>query len=324
MSGEFARIERFFRPLAQHPAALQLSDDAACLEVVSGQSLVITKDLLVENVHFLSDDPPQLIGQKALRTNLSDLAAKGAEPLGYFLGLGLPPHLNDSWLEQFCHGLALDQTEFGLHLLGGDMTATPGGLTLSITALGTVPIGGMVKRSGAKAGDLVVVSGTIGDGAYGLMARRNQLPDIANEHRDFLVQRYQCPSPRVSLRPFLQQYATAAADISDGLVADLAHIAKASLLSAEIRVEDVPLSAALQSVSGKRNWAKILSGGDDYELVMAVSPENWAQAQQELLPVPLQVIGKFVEGTPGKVVCLLADGKKLHLARNGYRHFEDG
>src|SRR6516225_4998121 len=219
--GEFELIARYFRPLAAGRAgALGLADDAALVDVPAGERLVVTADALVGGIHFLPDDPPDRIAHKMLRSNLSDLAAMGAKPLAYFMTCCFPRPLEESWLARFAAGLAEDQREFGIALMGGDTTATPGPLTLSVTAFGTVEAGRALRRSTARAGDLVAVSGTIGDGALGLAVLKGRIP--AAEGTEHLVSRYRLPEPRLALGRSLSGLATSAMDISDGLAGDLA------------------------------------------------------------------------------------------------------
>src|SRR5271154_5844809 len=225
--GEFERIARFFAPLAA-PEALGLLDDVALIPGPSGTQYVLKTDAIVEGVHFLPDDPPGQVAQKLLRVTLSDLAAKGAEPVGYLLTTALPPTRDEAWLERFAAGLALDQKEFGIGLLGGDSVATSGPVTLSVAAIGRVEAGKAVLRSGARPGDAVFVSGTLGDGALGLKAIRNELPRLDAAARDFLIDRYRLPRPRLALGRRLVGLAHAMMDISDGLVADLGHICEVS------------------------------------------------------------------------------------------------
>jgi len=216
--GEFEFIARLLKPLAGHEAALGLADDAAILEPSPAKSLVLTKDMLVEGVHYLAGDPPGDIAAKALRVNLSDLAAMGATPVAYLMGISRNERQGLSWMEQFVEGLARDQATFGLSLIGGDTTATPGPMTISITALGEVPSGRALRRNGAQPGDVVLVSGTIGDACLGLGVARGEIEGDAD---GFLLGRYRLPTPRLPLAPLLSRYAHAAIDVSDGLVADL-------------------------------------------------------------------------------------------------------
>jgi len=226
LPAEFDLIARYFAPLAAGaPGALGLLDDAALVDVSPGHRLVVTVDAVVAGVHFLADDPPDLIARKALRVNLSDLAAMGARPLGYFLAAAFADQ-DEPWLAAFAAGLAEDQASFGVALMGGDTVATPGPLTLAITAIGEVRSGRELRRSAAKAGDLIFVTGTLGDGALGLAALRGALPALSGAQRDFLARRYHLPEPRIDFGRALTEegLALCGMDISDGLGADLGHI----------------------------------------------------------------------------------------------------
>ncbi|GAN77096.1 thiamine-phosphate kinase [Acidisphaera rubrifaciens] len=319
---EFDRIARHFAPLAG-PAGLGLTDDAALLEPPAGRALVLTVDAMVAGVHYLPDDPPDLVARKLLRVNLSDLAAKGAVPLGYLLTVSVPVDTPDDWFARFAAGLAADQAAYGLALLGGDTTGTPGAATLTATLIGHVAPGGMVRRGGAVAGDLIVVTGTIGDGALGLAAARGQVPDPDG----FLAGRYRLPTPRLGL--IAPDVAHAALDVSDGLVQDLGHLCRASGVSAEIDAGAVPASAAAFGVGGQGDrtaWlATRLTGGDDYEIVMAVPPGRLAalRARAGALGIPVTPIGVCRPPGPGEPpgVTVLHDGAALTLGPGGWSHF---
>ncbi len=237
-------IERLFAPLGG-PAGLGLRDDAALLP--AGEESVATMDALVAGVHFFADDPPGAIAKKALRVNLSDLAAKGAEPMGFLLALALPEGWTNAWLEAFAQGLGEDAARFGCPLIGGDTVKTLGPLTIAITALGRTK-GRFVPRAGAKVGDGVFVSGTIGDAALGLRLRKDPAfaARLSPSSRDFLLERYLLPRPRLELAPLLRQGASAAMDISDGLLGDLGKLARASKVSARVLLADIPFSEAAQ------------------------------------------------------------------------------
>jgi thiamine-monophosphate kinase len=320
--GEFERIRRFFAPLAG-PGALGLRDDAALIDGPDGQQYILTADAIVEGVHFLSDDPPAQVAQKLLRVNLSDLAAKGAVPVGYLLVTALPRAHDEGWLEAFAAGLAADQASFGIALLGGDSTATDGPATLSITALGRVASGRAVLRSGARPGDRVYVSGTLGDAALGLQALRGELPGIAGGARDFLAERYRLPQPRLALGQRLVGIAHAMLDISDGLVADLGHIVEASGVGAVIEAALLPLSPAARAVvaADPLRLSAALSGGDDYELLFTAAAEADAAltAFVDQLGLPLTRIGRIEAGSGVEVVD--DRGEALAVPVAGYRHF---
>lgn len=323
--GEFDLIARYLRPLADDPAALNLTDDAAAFVPPPGQSLVLTKDMVAAGVHFFPDDPAVSIARKALRVNLSDLAAKGARPLGYLLGLALPGDWTPGWMADFAAGLAGDQSAYGIALLGGDTVKASGGLTLSITAIGAVPEGGMVRRAGAKPGDILYVSGTIGDAALGLRLRLGTLDGAAaGEGTAHLLDRYLHPQPRLALAEAVRLHAHAALDVSDGLVGDLGHMLKASGVGARIEAARMPLSDAARALAGSDPSAlvSILSGGDDYEILAAVPPDRAAafEAEAAAMGVPVARIGTIL-AEPGAPQVVDGDGRIIHLARASHDHF---
>jgi len=313
---EFARIARHFRPLAG-VGALGLADDAALFDPPPGVQLVLAADAMVAGVHFLPDDPPDLVARKLLRTNLSDLAAMGADPLGYLLTVSVPRAATDAWFAAFAAGLAADQAEFGLTLLGGDTTSTPGPVSLSLTILGTVPPGEALRRNGARPGDEVWVSGTIGDGALGLLAAQGRLADP----NGFLAGRYRLPRPRLALGRGLRGVATACLDVSDGLVQDLGHLCRAGKLAAVIEQQLVPISEAAAALGGG-HVTRCLTGGDDYELAFAAPVARAAavMAAGQAAGVRVTRIGYFVAGDPA-VRVMKADGVQLRLASAGWDHF---
>ncbi len=326
LPGEFELIARYFAPLAAGaPGALGLADDAALVDVEPGCRLVVTTDALIAGVHFFDSDPPREIAQKALRVNLSDLAGKGARPLGYFLTVALSPAVDARWLESFAAGLAADQASYAVALMGGDTAATPGPTMLSVTALGQVRDGHFLPRGGARAGDRVFVSGTIGDAALGLRVLLGELTGLEAGHGEHLVDRYRLPRPRTTLGPALahSRAARASIDVSDGLVADLGHIADSSGLGATIRAARVPLSAAARAAVRRDPglWQAVLAGGDDYELLFAAAPERAAEVAPlaARLDVPVAEIGIMEAGTGVRV--LDAEGSEIRLAAAGYRHF---
>jgi len=315
---EFAFVDELLRPLAARmPGALDLADDAALLDPPADARLVIAKDALVAGVHVLPDDPPDLVARKLLRVNLSDLAAMGAEPLGYLTAILRPPQVDDSWLEAFVAGLAEDQERFGLGLLGGDTTATTGPFAATLTILGTVPHGRALLRRGARPGEDVWVSGTLGDAAIGLRILKGLA--VPDEDAAPFVARYRLPEPRVELGVRLRGVASAAIDVSDGLVADLGHICRASGVGARIRLEDVPVRPPARRIPGWRECA--LAGGDDYELLFTAPPaaRGHIAAISAELGLPLSRIGTIVEGSG--VVVEDAAGRPVELARTGWRHF---
>ncbi len=316
--GEFTFIERLLKPLAaEMPGALELGDDAALLTPPAGRELVIAKDALVAGVHFFADDPAVLVAGKALRVNLSDLAAMGAEPLGYLLAIALPGSIEDAWLEDFVRGLEQTQTRFGLGLLGGDTVSTPGPLTLSVTIIGHVPEGRALLRRGARPGDDVWVSGRLGEAGMGLRILRGLA--VPEEEAMPLVARYHTPEPRLELGRALRGLAHAAIDISDGLVADLGHLCRRSGAGAVVELERLPVS---DLVRGIPRWREtVLTGGDDYELLFTAAPADRPAIENlsRELGLPLTVIGRITTGEGVRVVD--AEGRELPLDSPGWRHF---
>jgi thiamine-monophosphate kinase len=320
--GEFGRIREFFAPLAGL-GALGLTDDAALLDCPAGYRLVITVDQLVEGVHFLADDPPDLVGKKLMRRNLSDLAAMGATPRHYLVTSALPTSHGDDWVRRFAEGLAEDQHRFGLALLGGDSTSTPGPATLTLTAIGHVATGKEIRRVGAKPGDRLWVTGTIGDAYLGLKVLRGDYPDLSREHRAALIARYRLPEPRCTLGSMLTGIAHAMIDVSDGLVADLGHICETSGVAAAVELPRLPLSpGARATVEGDAAILPALAtGGDDYELLFAAPSEADEEitSLSQSLGLPITEIGMIEAGEGARLID--AAGKDVPIASGGWRHF---
>jgi thiamine-monophosphate kinase len=323
-SGEDSLIARYFKPLATDPGAFDLGDDAAILKAF-GDDIVVTTDAIVEGVHFLPDDPPDTIARKALGVNLSDLAAKGAAPAGCVLTLALRA-ADEAWLSAFAQALGEDTIKFGCPLLGGDTVSTPGPLMISVTAFGRVPPGRMVRRSGAQQGDLVVVTGTIGDAALGLDVLKHGpatlIADIAA--KEILVGRYRVPQPRIALASAVRDHAHAAMDVSDGLAGDLAKLCGASGVSAIINVASIPLSAAVATLlaRGTVGIEAVVSGGDDYEILCAI-PQNRFEAFAQaagVAGIAVTAIGTMTAGEPVPKF-LDAQGRQIALQRLSYSHF---
>ena len=321
--GEFELIRQFFQRYSTEnqpdSVILGIGDDAALLQPPAGQALAVTTDTLVSSVHFPPDAPAEEIAQRALRVNLSDLAAMGAEPLWFTLALSAP-ELPDAWLADFSRGLFAVAEAYGCSLVGGDTTAGP--LSVTIQTMGAVAPSRALRRDGAEAGDVILVTGSTGDAAAGLAWLRERLPDpAAVEHSRYFVERYYRPSPRLAEARSLRGLASAALDVSDGLVADLEHICRASDLGAELYVEELPLSPQLRSLSDReqaRRWA--LAGGDDYELCFTL-PEADLPALGELIAagdLQAKVIGRM---HPGQEVECLLQGEPYSLAERGYVHF---
>ncbi len=322
MTDEFDLIRQLFKPLADDPAALDLSDDAAILAPGEG-GLVIAKDILIENVHFRSEDPLDLVARKALRVNLSDLAAMGATPRGYLLGLAVPRgRFSLAALTPFAAGLGRDQSEFDVSLLGGDTTRTDGSLVVSVTAIGEAPRAPL-QRKGARPGDAIYVSGMIGDAGLGLKAFDAAPNKLSERHVAFLQSRYQLPMPRVALGSALAGVASAGLDVSDGLVADLGHLASASGIGVNIELERVPLSEAARAwlrEDGAMSVTDLAIAGDDYELAFAISPDKEERILEiaENVQVSVTRIGAVVEGSGVRLQG--ADGSDVALQRHGWNH----
>jgi thiamine-monophosphate kinase len=315
--GEFELIARYFAPLAKgFKGARGLKSDNAFLAADARNDLAVKTDTIVAGVHFLADEKPERVAARALRVCLSDLAAGGAVPFAYQLSLSLAKGWAERWVAGFARGLAADQRRYGIVMSGGDTTGSPGPTTITITAFGKVARGKGLGRDGARAGDELWVSGTIGDAALGLLVARRRLTGAG------LEKRYRLPQPRTGLGSRLIDVANAAADVSDGLLADAGHIADASGLAVYMERESIPLSAAARRAVGSDPslWANVLGGGDDYELVIAISPRKRQalQAAARASHTKVSHIGSF---RPGKGVHLAVAGRETRVARKGYVHF---
>jgi thiamine-monophosphate kinase len=318
-SNEDSLISRYFAPLATDPGAFGLRDDAAVLKA-AGEDIVVNTDAIVEGVHFLPDDPPDTIARKALRTNLSDLAAKGAVPAGFVLTLALKVQ-DEAWLAEFARGLGEDIAEFDCPLLGGDTVSTPGPLMISVTAFGLVPEGRIVRRAGAQVGDLIVVTGSIGDAALGLAVLQGRL---ASSNEDPLIERYRVPQPRCALARAVRDHASASMDVSDGLAGDLAKLCAVSGVSAVVETAMLPLSAPAGALldAGMIGYEALVAGGDDYEILCSMPEARVASfmAQADEAGVAAAVIGEIVAGdAPPRFVD--AEGGEIVLKRHSYSHF---
>tara|TARA_R110000868_G_scaffold10156_7_gene49647 strand:+ start:2195 stop:3163 length:969 start_codon:yes stop_codon:yes gene_type:complete len=318
--GEFGFIRTRLAPLARgHPAALDLADDAAVLTPAPGCQIVVASDMLVAGVHFLETDPPEVAAERALRSNLSDLAAMGAEPLGYLSSIAWPAGVTQAWRDGFVDGLASAQDRFGLALLGGDTTSGPGPFTISLTLLGQVPSGSALLRRGARAGDDVWVSGTIGDARLGLEISRGALAADA-----VLLERYRRPSPRLELGVALRGLASACLDVSDGLIADAGHIAAVSWVRLELQAGQIPLSPQsrrwLQEAPGA-NLVTLVTGGDDYELLFCARQDCRASIERlgREIGLVLTRVGLVADGAG--VALLGEDGEPLETGAGGFTHF---
>ena len=327
--GEEAIVAVLAPLAAGAPGALGLKDDCAFLRPRPGMDIVLKTDPIASGVHFLPDDAPEDVAWKALAVNVSDLAAKGAAPVGYLMALSFPEAPQRAWLERFASGLRLAQERLGCHLLGGDTDRRPGPTTISITVFGEVPSGTMVQRATAKPGDAIFVSGTIGDARLGLeLCRQPHLAadwGLSMQEIEALQLRYRRPEPRLGLGSVLRAHASAAMDISDGLAKDLGRLAKAGGVDAEVRVEQVPLSApARRIVAQVPEWLPaLLSGGDDYE-ILATVPEVRAEAfalAAKQASVPVTRIGTIPSTGPGTAVFRTVEGTEVFFNSKGWDHF---
>lgn len=322
-AGEEALIARYFAPLAG-PGAEGLRDDAASLTPRPGHDLVVTADAIVAGVHYFPEDPPGSIAVKALGVNLSDLAAKGADPRGFLLTLALPDDWSEAWLAAFAEGLGAASRSHECLLLGGDTVRSGGPALIGVTAFGEVPSGAMLRRQAARAGDRLCVSGSIGDAALGLALRLAPDPGLEAAHRDALLDRYLHPNPRLRLIPALRRHARAAMDISDGLVGDLGKMLAGTGLTARIETAQVPLSAAARAAIARDpgRLSVALTGGDDYEILCAVPPDHLAGflAEAEKAGVPAMEIGT-VEAGDGPPRFRDAEGRAMAFASASFSHF---
>ena len=323
LSAEDRLIARFFAPLANTPGALGLTDDAAFLTPPAGCDLVLTTDALVAGVHFFADDFADMVARKALRVNLSDLAAKGAKPLGFLLSLALPKEAGEDWLSAFAKGLRADAELYGCPLFGGDSVRTPGPVTMSVAMVGSVPQGTMVRRAGAKPGDRIFVTGSIGDAALGVKLRNEEKWPLSAGQRDHLLSRYLLPQPRNALSEAVRTHATAAMDVSDGLAGDLAKLARVSGVAATVEVAKVPLSDAAKAAlaADPALIETALTGGDDYEIVCTIPPAK-ADAFRNAAKtanVPVIDIGAIAAGEGARFIA--ADGREITFKHASFSHF---
>jgi thiamine-monophosphate kinase len=323
LSAEDRLIARHFAPLATHPGALALSDDAAFIKPPPGCEIVLKTDAIIGGVHFFAEDAARDVAKKALRVNLSDLAAKGAKPLGFLLSLALPKETGDDWLSSFAQGLREDAEAYGCPLFGGDTDRTPGPITISIAMVGSVPEGTMVRRAGAKPGDRVFVSGSIGDAALGLVLRKGAAWKLSEAQRQHLMSRYLLPQPRNALAEAVRVHASASMDVSDGLVGDFAKLARVSKVAAEIAAARVPLSDAAQAaIAGDPAMLETaLTGGDDFEIVCTVpaAKADSFRAAAKAAKVAVTEIGEIKAGEGVRFVD--SHGRALAFRRTSFSHF---
>jgi thiamine-monophosphate kinase len=325
---EFDLIDTLIKPLTRGAKeALGLEDDACFVpKAKAGYDMLSCMDTLLAGIHFLESDPPETIGRKALRVNLSDLAAMGAQPRGALLSLGIPDSINDTWLTQFFDGLGRDLETFGLALLGGDTVRSPGGVMVTFTVFGEVPEGKIMMRKGARPNDLICVTGSIGDGALGLLANTRQLDMQRSSYNRNLIDRYRVPKPRVPFGVEVREVAHCCMDISDGLLADLGHICRAGGVSAKIAIDSVPISRMAENaiLRDPTMMEMILTGGDDYELLFTIHEDQWDTVQDmaHRASCAVSVIGRIFAPTEAKetVQALNSDGEPVKFKTSGYMH----
>ncbi len=315
--GEFGRIRDLLAPLTGR-GAFDLEDDAGVLSGKPGHEIVVTTDTIVAGVHFFNGEPPEDVAAKLLRVNLSDLAAMGTNPICYTLNWSLPSSYNDEWVTSFCAGLKVQQEIFGIHLLGGDSTSTPGPACFTATLFGLVPRGQILRRAGSKLGETIFVSGTIGDGALGLLAAQGMLADLDKVLVQNLIRRYRIPEPRIRLGLALRGRASAAADVSDGLLADIGHLTEIAGLGAEIKMSEIPLSYGARNALAENSelWQVIVGGGDDYELVF--TGESDLADSLFNTGVNVTAIGKIT--AEPRVRLVGANGTVMQVNKEGYCH----
>jgi thiamine-monophosphate kinase len=322
MSAEDRLIADYFKPIATHPGALALTDDAAFVTPAPGTDVVLKTDAIVGGVHFFAEDDARDVARKALRVNLSDLAAKGATPLGFLVSLALPKDTSADWLKRFALGLREDAEAYACPLFGGDTDRTPGPVMVSISMFGSVPSGAMVRRAGARPGHRVFVTGTIGDAALGLVLRQGATWPLTAAQREHLLARYLLPQPRNALAEAVRTHASSAIDVSDGLAGDFAKLFRVSNVAADIHVDKVPFSDAAKAVLAAEpaTLERALTGGDDYEIVCtipAAKAEDFRAAAQAVR-VAVTDIGEIKAGEGAR---FLTDGKPLAFKRASFSHF---
>jgi len=321
--GEFDLIETYFAPLAKaEPGSLNLKDDAAVLRLGQGLEMVVTTDCLVSGVHFIPDDPPETLAAKLIGVNFSDLASMGAAPRFFTIAAAFPRTLEEGWIKRFAEGIKQCQERFGGVLVGGDTVSTDGPMTLTLTAFGEVPEGTAVKRSGAKPGDALFVTGVIGDAYAGLRLLEGRFDHLETSDKDYLIERYRKPTPQVKAGQALRGIASAMIDISDGLAADLGHLCEASGLGGVVDSKAIPLSSAVANLLAEDHltYEEIITGGDDYELLFSV-PENKIGALEAVCTSFEKPISRIGAAQEGREVVFKDGNIRLDFDRTGYCHF---
>ncbi len=323
LSPEDRLIARVFAPLATQPGALGLSDDAAFIAAEPNTDVVLKTDAIIGGVHFFAEDDAGFVARKALRVNLSDLAAKGAAPRGFLLSLALPADVENDWLQRFAQGLREDAETYKCPLFGGDTDRTPGPIMVSIAMVGVVPKGTMVRRAGAKPGDLIFATGSIGDAALGLQLDKGANWKLNDAQREHLLSRYLLPQPRNALAETVRAHASASMDVSDGLVGDLTKLCRVSQVAATVEVARVPLSDAARAANAVDQATReiALTGGDDYEILCTVSPDkaDSFRAAAQRAAVAVTEIGKISAGKGARF--LDANGQPLSFSKLSFSHF---
>ena len=327
--GEFEYIRSRLAPLsAGLPGAANLTDDGAVLSPPDGCEWAITADTLIEGRHFPIDEDPALAARKALRVNLSDLAAMGADPYAYLACVVWPETGREARMTGFADGLALDQNAYGVHLAGGDTTASDGPWMISITAFGTLPKGQSVRRSAAQPGDVVLVTGTIGDAGLGLKTHQGKYAPNAQD-KAYLKRRFALPDPRCDLAPLVRSQAHAAIDISDGLLSDARHIAQASGVTLTLDLDDMPRSRAAErwladQADRVAALLELASSGDDYELLLTLPEEQVSTfiTSAQATGVPVSRLGKVESSGASKGALVVQAGDRtLSPSSFGFTHF---
>lgn len=323
VAGEFETIQRLLKPLAHPQWARGLADDVAALPFRPGYDLILTKDALVEGVHFLPEDPLDTVAQKLLRVNLSDIAAKGAVPFGYLLACHWSERCGWPERDAFVAGLRRDQAIYDIHLLGGDTVRTPGPASFSVTMMGWIPAGTAVHRGGARPGDAVYVTGTIGDGWLGLQACQGILA-LEQDRLEYLRNAYRLPTPHTDLADLIARHATASCDVSDGLLADAERIGSTSGVALELELAVTPMSAAAQAwfdsrVDEQAALEQLAGGGDDYQILFTAPEglEDTLRRETERRFVRLTKVGRVIDGH-GLVVRY--KGEAVLPSRTGWTH----
>ena len=318
---EFSIIKKYFAPFASK-GAFEFRDDAAEITPREGTSFVITQDAIAEGVHFFPDDPPASIAKKALRVNLSDLAAKAATPKYISLALGLGKTWNEEWIADFAKGLNDDCETYDIELTGGDTFSTGAGFVISITAIGEVPTGNYVSRLNARTRDALFVTGFVGDAALGLLAHEKKLSGLGDDDNSYLIDRYLLPQPRLGVAGIIMKFATASMDISDGLIGDLEKLCQASNIGAELQIQNIPLSrAAMNAITLESNLMETaLTGGDDYEILFTVAEEKLVEFEDSIKGFEGQItrIGTINSGQDVKVFD--SHGKLIEFEKKSYDH----